>query len=307
MKRRVLPLVLGLLLAVSACDNSHPRAADRPVRIEDLALAPVDLTQHCPKPQGDLPQTASGRLPTGAVLVRLCSGWQQPWAEPMDTPLIYPPVDALTSDPDQIVRLANSLPELEPLNGYCGGAGAPAVDLWFGYPGGRAAAGHWQWADCQGFKFGGPGRGLSRSRTLLDAFVRALDQQRRRSGSRSNRPAPGCSPSMQPGSAYGYRTSPPWTSATYCVRDGRGPWRQAHVPPAVLRMINRQATAPSPDRDCPNRRLVVIRARTVYGDLAHAVGSPCEFHTYLRTIDSRFTEVAWRPSPRLRRALLSFT
>jgi hypothetical protein len=68
-------------------------------------------------------------------------------------------------------------------------------------------------------------------------------------------------------------------------------------------MINQQATTPTRDRECrPNAPLVVIRARTVYGDLSHVVGSLCEFHTYLSTVDSGVTEIAWRPSAELRRA-----
>jgi hypothetical protein len=302
MKHALVGLAAVLLVATGCHLTSDSKAPPRPTRIQDLAMAPVDLTKGCPKPREHLPRVASGRLPTGAVLVRLCSGWQQAWDEPTDTPLIYPPVDALTQDPDRIVRLANSLPKLASTNGYCAGMGASAVDLWFGYPGGRAAVGHWQIGACQGIEFGGSGPGLRRSQVLVDTFVRALDRQRRHTGARSHLAAPGCSPFMQPGSAYGYRTAPPYTSATYCVRAGRGPWRQAHIPPAVLRMINHQATIPSPDRECPNHRLVVIRARTLVGDLAHVAGTPCEFHTD-PSLGSGDTEVRWRPSSKLRRAL----
>jgi hypothetical protein len=309
-KRLTLCLAVFLLMTTGCDGSGTSRPAERPARIQDLAKAPVDLTKRCPNLHHKPLYAPEGRLPEGALSVRLCTGWvsKEYAAAAVFLHSYDDPRDVLRQGVEELADRANALkPPPPPRPGvrhYCSDVGGTPLEFWFAYPGGRAAVVRWEVGGC-GYVHMGPHVGLVGGGELRDTFSRALAEQRSGQQAPRVRP-PRCNPSAQPLTALEASTLPPLAAATYCALDDRGRWRAAHVPDAVLREINREAVPGHQGSGCSSNPHAWLRARTTYGDRVDLYADGCRW-----TLPQGFAQGGdgppgwWSPSPRLGHQLAS--
>lgn len=308
----IIAFVAIVALAVACFPQDHPTSdAAGPARVEDLARAPVDLAKRCPKLHHEPIYAPGGRLPDGALFVRLCSGWiSKQYAESTIFLHSYDdPRDVLRQGVGELVDQANDLePPPSPSPGvrhYCSDVGATPLEFWFAYPGGRAAVVRWEVGGC-GYVHMGRRIGLVGGGRLRDAFSRALAAQRSGHQPTPVRP-PRCNPSAQPLTALKASTLPPLAAATYCMLDSRSRWRAARVPDGVLREINREvARRHQRTGGCAAKTYAELRARTTYGDRVDLNVAGCHWSPP-ETFAPRGDHPAqwWTPSARLEHRLAS--
>jgi hypothetical protein len=301
-------LCLGLL---SACEDStptEPKAAATPGRpsslVQDLAWAPVVLADRCPPIHQRLLFPPGGTLPKGANVVRLCNGRSTPGLGPgyrYDVP-----ADVLTSDIDSLIEQVNGLePPRPPPSGqrvYCADDGGTAINFWFGYPDGTAAAVSWQPFGCRLLRIA-PDQAVNGGRDLLSAYAKALASQRASSHFLAMPAAPHCSPGVQPTSPLGAASLGTLANVTYCVSVPHRGWREAKVPRRLIRRINDEAVAGHRGHGCPERRAPWLRATTTSGD--EVVFYPAIHCAWTLPVlpDTPERYPSWRPSKKLAHAL----
>jgi hypothetical protein len=243
-------------------------------------------------------------LPKGANVVRLCNGVAV-GGETSGAPSRYDmPSDILTTDVDSLIEQVNRLqPPASPTANdgriYCPADGGIAINFWFGYPDGTAAATTWHPYGCRLLRLG-PGRTVEGGQSVLAGFAERLAQQREGSRFVADPPAPGCDPRAQPTSPLGYGSLGDLSGIRICVVGRSGPG--AKVPAALVRRINRQTDPRHGGRGCVDRGRLWLRATTGFGDHVDFYPDGCAW-TLPVLPGTPDPYPSWRPSRSLARAL----
>jgi hypothetical protein len=184
---RIAAVMVAAVLVLAGCgDNSSslssgpgvtgPSIVDAPFRCPDPHAHPADVVDH-----------GAGTLPTGAQAAKLCLlDNRAPW---------IPPRGALRNQVDDLVAVVNQQKLFHPRSDLaCGGVGAPAWSMVFRYADGTRTitgdnGGCWDLLVGATQRYG--------SKTVFNAFVRALVRERRNGHPRTfHEEPPTCPPRL---------------------------------------------------------------------------------------------------------------
>jgi hypothetical protein len=236
--------------------------------------------------------------------VRLCNG---PSTPKLGAGFRYDmPTDVLTTDVDSLIDQVNQLePPPPPPSGqrvYCADDGGTAINFWFGYPEGTAAAVSWQPFGCRLLHVS-PDRAVEGGRDLLAAFGHALATQRQGSHAIPSSPRPPhCSSEPQPKSPLGHQDLGELSHVRLCASDNHG-WREVDVPTRLVGRINQEIADGQRGQGCVEHGAVSFSAMTRNGDHVVFFGTRHCGWTLPVMPDTGEPWPSWRPSKSLARAL----
>jgi hypothetical protein len=163
---------LGVLLALVVVTGCRESSQASPVEPGPVIAG---LAEQCPDPATPIPYPADGRVPEGAVGVRLCNGVE--FGGRLDLQFdIDAPADELTTDVEDVIGVVNSSQPTPP-EGVCPlDAGADLV-FWFRYPDDTARAVRYERYGCRDIAIGAAQRRQG-GEDLHQAFSDLLLRQR---------------------------------------------------------------------------------------------------------------------------------
>lgn len=288
------------LWAAGGCSAGQEPTADPsitsvPMPAGDLPPRVPVLATGCPGPEVAPHFPPGGRLPSGAIRLRVCNAAGDEWVvrgrrHEQDYRV---PLDALTTQVDSVVRLVNAGTPA-PEEGICAGVGGPGQVLWFSYPD----------TDLAVTVHDGGCADLDRGDARVhggDVVVAELS--RLLWAQRDARPPPrvsleaACSPALTRDTPLVLTDRLDVVDAVVC--EFTDEVRQARLGADELAAMNAEFRAQEDRRDPPGCETRLLRGVTAWGDRFSWLGSCWDF-----AIPGAYPRgLHWEPTPQLRAAL----
>ena len=254
------------------------------------------LADRCPDPATPIPYPPDGRLPDGAVGIRLCNGIED-FGGPDDLQFdVDAPDDELTAAVDELIELVNASSPAD-TSGFCTADAGPTLVFWFRYDDGSARAVRYETYGCR-WLIVGDGVEHTRGEDLHVAFDGRLSAQRSQlRPPASAAPEPACDWDP-PTTALDLSGHLDLATAAVCVVPARGDLRLAAVlsPRQVERVARSFEPRPGDTVEpCSAKPAFQLVGYTAWGDRFVLPSDGCTFVT--NALRRASPSLLWRPGP----------
>ena len=256
------------------------------------------LADQCPEHSTPVAYPPDGRLPEGAVGVRLCNGTEDYNGLETDQSDVDVPADELTHDVAAVTEVVNrALPEPTGPDTFCPADGGPDLVFWFRYEDGTAHAVRYGRHGCRWITVG---ENVLRQggEDLHEAFVHALAQQRRGLSPPATVPEADCHDHWPELTVMDLEPGLDLRTAALCRSAPNGFEVATVFTPQQVRRIN-EDWAVAPHRTIDEcglpQRFTMLTGYTTWGDRVALYPATC--WRYVVPQLRRGETVVWQPSP----------
>ena len=284
------------LVVVAGCRDT----AEAPPKPAEPGPVIAGLADRCPNPDTPIPYPPGGRLPAGAVGVRLCNGVEDFGGADDFQPDVQPPHDELTTDVADLVEVVNSSKPPAETEGevFCPADAGPDLVFWFRYADGSARAVIYQRYGCRWLVVG-DGMDHAGGEDLHVAFDERLSAQRSELQPPASAPEPTCVWDP-PTTALDLSDRLDLGTAAVCVVPARGDLRlTAVLSPRQMERVAR-SFEPRPGNTvgpCSAKQAFQLVGYTAWGDRFVLPSDGCTFVT--QGLRRSSPTLLWRPDPSL--------